>query len=107
MPIPVIDMAVMMRNLSSLKEERVEAAKLYKSELKRTDIPKDEFESILEWHADQERKYLVGIIHFSKLRENDWWKRNNVSLILTPDPIIESMEIRDLKKRSLELAGIM
>lgn len=32
MPIPVIDMAVMMRNLSSLKEERVEAANLYNSQ---------------------------------------------------------------------------
>jgi len=70
------------------------------------DIPKDDFESILEWHSDQERKYLIGIIHFSKLVENNWWKENNVSFILTPDPIIESMDVRDLKKRSLELAGI-
>ncbi|MEJ7673679.1 MAG: homoserine dehydrogenase [Chitinophagaceae bacterium] len=31
------------------------------------DIPKEDFESILEWHADQERKYLIGIIHFTKL----------------------------------------
>ncbi|HEV8079481.1 MAG TPA: homoserine dehydrogenase [Chitinophagaceae bacterium] len=71
------------------------------------DIPKDDFESILEWHADQERKYLIAIIHFVKLKESDWWKTNNVSFILTPDPIIESMEIRDLKKRSLELAGVV
>ena len=70
------------------------------------DIPKDDFESILEWHSDLERKYLIGIIHFSKLVENNWWKENNVSFILTPDPIIESMDVRDLKKRSLELAGI-
>jgi homoserine dehydrogenase len=70
------------------------------------DIPKDDFESILEWHSDQERKYLIGIIHFAKLLENNWWKENNVSFILTPDPIIESMDVRDLKKRSLELAGI-
>ena len=71
------------------------------------DIPKDDFESILEWHSDQERKYLIGIIHFAKLMENNWWKENNVSFILTPDPIIESMDVRDLKKRSLELAGIL
>jgi homoserine dehydrogenase len=71
------------------------------------DIPKEDFESILEWHADQERKYLIGIIHFTKLQQDDWWKKNNVSLILTPDPIIESMDIRDLKKRSLELAGVI
>jgi 6-phosphogluconate dehydrogenase len=43
MPIPVIDMAVMMRNLSSLKDERVEASNLYNPELKKTDISKDEF----------------------------------------------------------------
>ena len=53
------------------------------------DIPKDDFESITEWHADQERKYLKGIIHFDKLRKYDGWKKNNDSLILTPDPIIE------------------
>jgi homoserine dehydrogenase len=80
--------------------------KLYVSFDDLQDIPKEDFESISEWHAGEERKYLVGIIHFSKLKENDWWKKNNVSLILTPDPIIESMEIRDLKKRSLELAGV-
>lgn len=43
MPIPVIDMAVMMRNLSSLKDERVEAANLYKPSIEKTDIPKEEF----------------------------------------------------------------
>jgi homoserine dehydrogenase len=48
---------------------------------------------------------LVGIIHFKKLQENDWWKKNNVSLVLTADSIIESLEIVKLKKRSLELAG--
>ncbi|MEO6453817.1 MAG: NADP-dependent phosphogluconate dehydrogenase [Ginsengibacter sp.] len=47
MPIPVIDMAVMMRNLSSLKEERIESANLYKPELKKTDVNKDEFLSQL------------------------------------------------------------
>lgn len=71
------------------------------------DIPKDDFESVEEWHAGEQRKYLIGIIHFNKLKNHDWWKKNNVSLILTPDPIIESMEIKNLKKRSLELAGIL
>ena len=71
------------------------------------DIPKDDLESVEEWHAGEQRKYLIGIIHINKLKNHDWWKKNNVSLILTPDPIIESMEIKNLKKRSLELAGIM
>jgi homoserine dehydrogenase len=68
-------------------------------------IHKDDFESIEEWHSNDQINYLVGIIHFKKLQENDWWKKNNVSLILTADPIIESLEIDKLKKRSLELAG--
>ncbi|HEY5464418.1 MAG TPA: homoserine dehydrogenase [Hanamia sp.] len=68
-------------------------------------IRKDDFESIEEWHSNEQINYLVGIIHFKKLIENDWWKKNNVSLILTADPIIESLDIIKLKKRSLVLAG--
>ena len=58
-----------------------------------------------EWHAQEERKYLVGVIAFSELKDNNWWKENNTSLILTPDPVIEDIELRKLKKKSLELAG--
>ena len=68
-------------------------------------IRKDDFESIEEWHSNEQINYLVGIIHFKKLQESDWWKKNNVSLILTADPIIESLDIVKLKKRSLALAG--
>jgi homoserine dehydrogenase len=70
-------------------------------------IPKDRFEWIEEWHSDADRKYLVGVIHFSELQKNDWWRQNNTSLILTPEPIIEDVEIRKLKKKSLELAGLI
>jgi homoserine dehydrogenase len=70
-------------------------------------IPKERFEWIEEWHSQEERKYLVGVISFEELKENTWWKENNTSLILTPDPIIEDIEIRKLKKKSLELAGII
>lgn len=69
-------------------------------------VPKEEFEWIEEWHANEDRKYLVGVIAFSKLKNSNWWKENNNSLILTPDPVIEETETRKLKKRSLELAGI-
>jgi homoserine dehydrogenase len=69
-------------------------------------IPREKFEWIEEWHAG-ERKYLSGVLHFSNLKGASWWKENNVSLILTPDPIIEDVEIRKLKKKSLELAGII
>jgi homoserine dehydrogenase len=69
-------------------------------------IPRDKFEWIEEWHAEAERKYLVGVLPFIELKEKTWWRENNTSLILAPEPIIEDMEIRKLKKKSLELAGI-
>ena len=68
-------------------------------------IPKDKFEWIEEWHAESDRKYLIGVLAFKEL-QNGWWRENKTSLILTPDPIIEDVEIRKLKKKSLELAGI-
>lgn len=69
-------------------------------------VPKEEFEWIEEWHANEDRKYLVGVIAFARLKNSNWWKENNNSLILTPDPVIEETETRKLKKGSLELAGI-
>ncbi len=69
-------------------------------------IPRERFEWIEEWHAQEERKYLVGVIAFNELRNNTWWKENNTSLILAPEAIIENIEIRKLKKKSLELAGL-
>jgi homoserine dehydrogenase len=70
-------------------------------------IPRERFEWIEEWHAQEDRKYLVGVVYFSELKDNDWWKENNTSLILLPEPVIEETETRRLKKRSLELAGIV
>lgn len=70
-------------------------------------IPKEDFEWIEEWHADAERKYLVGVLHVSKLIDGDWWKENHTSLILSTDPIIDNLDIIKLKKKSLELAGIV
>jgi len=69
-------------------------------------IPKEKFEWIEEWHADLNRNYLIGVLAFSELKNSKWWKEDNISLILTPEPIIEDVEIRKLKKKSLELAGI-
>lgn len=68
-------------------------------------VRKEDFESIEEWHSNDQISYLIGIIHFDKLAQNDWWKKNGVSLILTADPVIESLDVVRLKKRSLELAG--
>ena len=70
-------------------------------------VPRERFEWIEEWHAQEARKYLVGVIAFDELKSNNWWRENNTSLILTPDPVIEDVEIRKLKKKSLELAGLV
>ncbi len=48
MPIPMIDSAVMMRNLSSLIEERKQAAILYKTSPQKIKIPKEEFIALLK-----------------------------------------------------------
>jgi 6-phosphogluconate dehydrogenase len=42
-PIPAIDMAVMVRNISALKNERTQANKLYHPEIKKINTPKEEF----------------------------------------------------------------
>jgi homoserine dehydrogenase len=70
-------------------------------------IPREQFEWIEEWHANEARKYLVGVLHFNVLKETAWWRENGTSLILLPEPIIEDIEIRKLKKKSLELAGVV
>jgi homoserine dehydrogenase len=70
-------------------------------------IPRERFEWIEEWHAQEKRKYLIGVVSFETLRAGDWWKTNNTSLILTPNAVIEDIELRKLKKKSLELAGIV
>jgi homoserine dehydrogenase len=70
-------------------------------------IPREKFEWIEEWHAEAERKYLVGVLHVKELRENNWWKQNRTSLVLATEPIIEDFDVIKLKKRSLELAGVV
>ncbi|MBV9989440.1 MAG: homoserine dehydrogenase [Chitinophagaceae bacterium] len=70
-------------------------------------IPREKFEWIEEWHADADRKYLVGVLHAGELLNDSWWKENGSSLILSPDPVIDNIDIINLKKRSLELAGVV
>ena len=70
-------------------------------------IPKEEFEWVEEWHAQAERKYLIGVLHCSKLINQQWWKQNNTSLILATDAIIDDLDVINVKKKSLELAGVI
>ncbi len=72
-------------------------------------VPQEKFVNIEEIHVGAERNYLVGILHVSELTEENWWKENGCSLILWPEPIIDNIDIDliNLKKRSLELAGVL
>jgi homoserine dehydrogenase len=71
------------------------------------EIPREDFEWVEEWHLQAERKYLVGVIAMEKLQEKSWWKENNISLILDAEPIVEDIELKTLRKKSLELAGVI
>jgi homoserine dehydrogenase len=70
------------------------------------DIPKEDFSSIEEWHSGNERSYLIGTIPYNLIIGKDWWKSNGTSMILMPDSIVQDMELQELKKMSLSLAGI-
>lgn len=61
MPVPNIDVAVMMRNLSSLIEERKEADALYSVEMPKIDIEKDEFVHLLH-----DALYFATIIAYAQ-----------------------------------------
>ncbi|HLX93868.1 MAG TPA: homoserine dehydrogenase [Puia sp.] len=57
-------------------------------------VPFDQFTCISELHKGSDRKYAVGIVSFAQLRENNWWKQNQVSLVLMPDGILEESDIK-------------
>jgi homoserine dehydrogenase len=80
--------------------------KVYISFDNRDDITLEPFEWIEEYHAGEKRNYLIGVISLEWLKQTTWWKENGVSLILTPEPIVENTGLRKLKLKSLELAGI-
>lgn len=80
--------------------------KVYVSFDKGDDIPREKFVWIEEGYAGLNRSYLIGVLPFSVLVHESWWKQNNVSLVLTPEPVIEEAETSYLKKKSLELAGL-
>ncbi len=69
-------------------------------------IPKEDFNTIEEWHSGNERSYLIGTIPYTALLNKQWWKSNKTSLILMPNNIVEHTELNELKKLSLSLAGL-
>lgn len=73
------------------------------------DINKWDFEWIEEFHSTENRQYLIGVIHYSKLAGAHWFHSGKASVILMPEAIIEKEDIvtKTLKKVSLQLAGII
>ena len=63
------------------------------------------FEHIEEWGVNDSRSYIVGVIHFSKLVESNWWKKRGTSIILLPNAFVSIAEWSAYKRRE-ELVGI-
>jgi homoserine dehydrogenase len=82
--------------------------KLYASCNNWSELNKWDFEWVEESHSTEERQYLVGVIHYSKLAEATWFSSANVSAIVMPDGIIEKDTVlkKAMKKVSLQLAGV-
>ncbi len=70
------------------------------------DLPTEDFEWIEEFYQNEKRQYIIGAIHVEKLKKAGWLQNKNLSAIVRPNGVIENIELRKIKKRSLELAGI-
>jgi len=79
--------------------------KVYISYERIGEINLKEFEWIEEFHCHENRQYLTGVISYKKLLSAKWASNPTVSIIVCPDGIIEDITSRDIKKRSLKLAG--
>lgn len=78
--------------------------KVYVSFDKLFHVPQEAFEEILEWSSTEKRCHVTGIIHSSKLLQNDWWKKQNASLIVLPDAIVEKdIFIKEKQETFIEL----
>lgn len=64
-----------------------------------------DFEWVEEFYSDEARQYLIGVIHFSKLKAAAWLHKPDVSVVLCPDAVLEDISDRQIRKKSLELAG--
>jgi homoserine dehydrogenase len=73
-----------------------------------SDINKWDFEWIEEHHSTPERQYLIGVIHYTRLKEATWFGDPDTAVILMPKGIVEkeSVIIKSLKKVSLQLSGV-
>jgi homoserine dehydrogenase len=64
-----------------------------------------DFEWVEEFFSDEARQYLIGVIAFSNLKAAAWLHKQSVSLVLCPNAVLEDISARQIRKKSLELAG--
>lgn len=79
--------------------------RLYISFDNEKEICKEDFLWIDEAYRNEKRQYIIGAVPVQRLKRAKWLNNKNVSAIICPNGIIENIEDRKLKKRSLELAG--
>lgn len=79
--------------------------KIYVSFKNRNQSLQKHFISIEEYFVGEKRSYICGVIHYKEL-EKVCNSSKDVSLILFPYPVIENMDVKKVKAKSLELAGI-
>jgi homoserine dehydrogenase len=48
-------------------------------------IPEQLFSAVHEWQMEGERQFITGSITYKSLKENNWWRHQDVSLILLPE----------------------
>ncbi|MBD0332259.1 MAG: homoserine dehydrogenase, partial [Chitinophagaceae bacterium] len=70
------------------------------------EVDLNNFEYLEELYCQGGRQYLIGVIHYEKLCAADWFQSNELSVIVCPDGIVDNLEIRNLKRKSLSLGGI-
>lgn len=54
-------------------------------------VPHECFEKIEEWSSNEKRCHVIGILKFSTLREQRWWKKPGASLIVCADAFVSEI----------------
>ncbi|RYD55570.1 MAG: homoserine dehydrogenase [Sphingobacteriales bacterium] len=54
-------------------------------------VPHECFEKIEEWSSSEQRCHVIGIVKFSRLKTEHWWKKPGASLIVCPDAFVSSL----------------
>ena len=69
-------------------------------------VPHERFEQILSWTSNEQRCHISGIIHSSQLLTDNWWKQQNVSLIVYPEAIFTDYKAQRASQSIHELEFI-